>query len=502
MLRADPALEAAARILTGVKTFDGYATDPVAWVHDHIDFPPGEGPAGYQDDALAAMIEHGRVCVRAPRGGGKTAPAAWVVLWFGETRDGEDWKVPTTAGSWLQLQRFLWPEVHKWAGRLRWDLLGRRPYAPRELQTMALKLRTGWAAAINAEKSDLLEGAHARHLLAVIDEGKSVPAASWDAIEGYFSDPGERYALALSIPGPPAGRFYEIHARAPGLEDWLPVHITRQQAIDAGRLSEEWAQQRARQWGRESTLYRTHVEAEFGGSSDGVIPVDWIEQAVDRWRAYRDDGILEHLEIDRTAVDVADEGEADTVIARRSGKVLVELRYYPSGDTMQTVARTEAATPAGVEAVVDSIGVGAGVLARLRELELPATGFVASERSSRLDATGEFGFTNRRAEAWWHLRELLDPANGEEIALPDDPRLMGDLAAPTWREISGAPAKIQIETKDKIRERIGRSTDAGDAAVMAFSPIPEVAVAFRDDARAIREAVTAERRSVLGLRGR
>ena len=30
--------------------------------------------------------------------------------------------------------------------------------------------------------------------------------------------------------------------------------------------------------------------------------------------------------------------------------------------------------------------------------------------------------------------------------------------------------KIQVEAKPKIRERIGRSTDAGDAVVMAFWP--------------------------------
>ena len=44
---------------------------------------------------------------------GKTTIAAWLILWFAPTRDGnpkyEDWKIPTTASAWRQLTKFLWP---------------------------------------------------------------------------------------------------------------------------------------------------------------------------------------------------------------------------------------------------------------------------------------------------------------------------------------------------------------------------------------------------------
>jgi hypothetical protein len=73
---------------------------------------------------------------------------------------------------------------------------------------------------------------------------------------------------------------------------------------------------------------------------------------------------------------------------------------------------------------------------------------------------------NKRSAAWWYLRELLDPANGHGIALPPDDLLTGDLTAPHWRITSGG--KVQVESKDEIRKRLGRSTDDGDAVVMAF----------------------------------
>ena len=83
-----------------------YINDPVAWVYDHTAFPKDEQLAPYQENALASIIKHKRVSLRGPRGFGKTALAALAVLWFGCTRP-FDTKIPTTASSWKQLEKFL-----------------------------------------------------------------------------------------------------------------------------------------------------------------------------------------------------------------------------------------------------------------------------------------------------------------------------------------------------------------------------------------------------------
>ena len=92
--------------------------------------------------------------------------------------------------------------------------------------------------------------------------------------------------------------------------------------------------------------------------------------------------------------------------------------------------------------------------------------FNASSRTSRRDISGEFGYVATRSGAWWNLREMLDPSRKSELALPPDDDLTGDLTAPHWRVMSGG--KIQVESKDDIRARIGRSTDKGDAVVQAY----------------------------------
>ena len=120
----------------------------------------------------------------------------------------------------------------------------------------------------------------------------------------------------------------------------------------------------------------------------------------------------------------------------------------------------------GGRAIVDAIGIGAGVYDRLREQGKAVEGFVASQRTDRLDRSGELAFANKRAAAWWSMREMLDPAYGEHVALPPDDDLTGELTAPHWRMLSGG--KVVIEAKEEVKARLGRSADKADAVIQAF----------------------------------
>lgn len=454
-----------------------YYNDPVAFIDECVDFGPDGGLTAYQRDVLAAIPTKRRVAVRGPHGLGKTGMEALAVLWFALTRDavGVDWKVATTAGAWRQLERYLWPEIKKWAKRLRWDKLGRGPLDERsELLALNLKLTHGTAFAVASSNAELIEGVHADSVFYIFDESKAIAAATFEAAEGAFSgaDPAgglpEAFALACSTPGEPNGTFYNIHARRPGLDDWWPRHVTLQEAIAAGRVAEGWAEQRRKQWGADSAAYNNRVLGEFYSSDeDGVIPLAWIEAANDRWRAWDEAGRPEVSGHRRLGVDVARSGSDKTVMAVLDGWIVVEMRHTAREDTMQTTGRVQGLVQACPERlpVIDVIGVGAGVVDRLREQKIKVEAFNASEGTARLDRSGELGFINTRSAAWWNLRELLDPAYGAELALPPDDQLTGDLTAPHWRVMSGG--KIQVESKDDIRKRIGRSTDDGDAVVQA-----------------------------------
>ena len=472
-----------AQVKTGVAR---YYDDPLGFAADCVNWR-GDGLTAYQRQIIADLPALRREAVRGPHGLGKSTIAAITILWFALTRDGAgvDWKVATTAGSWHQLTQYLWPEVHKWIGRVRWEKVyeGRpfsryetanltlrgHPFGPSELMKLNLRLNHGSAFAGASANAALIEGAHADSLLFVFDEAKAIPAATFTACEGALGGTGETFALALSTPGDPSGVFYDIHARRSGYEDWHARHVTLAEAIAAGRISEAWADQRRKQWGPDSAAYVNRVLGDFhAGDEDSVIPLRWVEAANERWQEWDDAGRPDLPGPHVDGVDVARMGTDKTVIAIRRGPVLVELRRSSKEDTMQTAGRVKAHLDTDPEAtaVVDVIGIGAGVLDRLREQGCKAVGFNASAGSKRRDASNELGYLNKRSEAWWSLREQLDPSADSDVAIPPDDLLLGDLTAAKWRVMSGG--KIQVESKDDIKKRIGRSTDDGDAAVQAF----------------------------------
>ncbi|MFF3096800.1 hypothetical protein [Streptomyces cyaneofuscatus] len=453
--------------------------DPVGWAREVIDWRDGQGLTAYQADALGLLPKKRRLAIRGPHGLGKTGMAALTVLWFATTRDaaGIDWKVLVTASAWRHLSVYLWPEIHKWVKRIRWDVLGRGPFRENaELLVHSLKLRFGAASAVASTKPELIEGAHADSLLYLIDEAKVVPDGTWDAIEGAFSGGQteglpEAFALAISTPGPPSGRFYDIHSRKPGYEDWHVRHVTLAEAIAAGRISPQWAEQRAKQWGRDSAMYANRVLGEFHASDeDSVIPLSWVEAAVERWHEWNDAGrpALDGRKI--VGVDVARAGGDSTVLAFRTGLAFTELELHDREDTMETTARVQAAVQRipGMVPVVDSMGVGGGVVDRLRELGEPVLAYTGAAKTKTRTREGEWGFNNTRSAAYWRMREHLDPAFAPTLMLPPDDLLLADLTAPTWKVTTGVPPKIQIEPKEDLVKRMGRSPDRGDAVVMGL----------------------------------
>lgn len=472
-----------------------YKLRPDLFVLECLTWAEGKGPTEYQLEILRALPEKKRVCVRGPHGLGKTALAAWFILWFSLTRDGDDWKMPTTAGAWRQLTKFLWPEVHKWARAIKWEVVGREPFDDRlELQTIGLKLSTGEAFAVASNNPELIEGAHGDSLFYLYDESKAIHDDTFDAAEGAFSNAGgdtanEAYAVAFSTPGEPQGRFYNIQSRKPGFEDWWARAVSLDEVIAAGRVSLEWALQRAKQWGRDSTLYKRRVQGNFASDDEsGVIPLTWVEAAQERWREWEEMGKPGSLKA--LGIDVGG-GKDPSVLAKLLQvdepdllpdikQAVDELEYDTSGDPLSIgslAARTLNKFPA-LRTVVDVIGLGAGTASELRRSFSRVLGFVAGGRppadvrgQELRDRSGDMLFADARSWAWWSMREMLDPQYGEMWALPPDDRLTGDLTAPKWFE--AGRGRIKVEGKPEIRKRLNRSTDAADAVIQTLYDEPE-----------------------------
>jgi hypothetical protein len=121
---------------------------------------------------------------------------------------------------------------------------------------------------------------------------------------------------------------------------------------------------------------------------------------------------------------------------------------------------------------IDVGGLGAGVYDRLAEMGLGHRVNAVNFGSSPLGIgpTGDELYANRRAEMWDIKRDwYMDPAG---VQVPDDDVFHADETSAVWG--SGATRhssnnELTLESKDKIRERLGFSPDLGDAAALTFA---------------------------------
>lgn len=161
-------------------------------------------------------------------------------------------------------------------------------------------------------------------------------------------------------------------------------------------------------------------------------------------------------------VDVARFGDDSTVYTFRQGRVVETQIKKHSQDTMATAGEIRKLinqrNPAKV--FVDVIGVGAGVVDRLKEWFGPKIEGINSAEAA-LDSEQ---YRNRRAEMYGELREWL---KDKPCQLPDDDRLQNDLCAVQYKYTS--KGQYQLEAKEDLKKRLGRSPDMSDSLVLTFA---------------------------------
>lgn len=200
-----------------------------------------------------------------------------------------------------------------------------------------------------------------------------------------------------------------------------------------------------------------------------LIKYDWVRMAQERWRKMVQPDVLTHV-----GVDVARGGKDYTVLAPRYNNYIGELISYPGKVTKRGndigVLVVELVGDQDPVINIDSIGVGGAAYDYVFDLNFAAIPVNFSERSYAYDQSGRFKMRNKRAEFYWQLREALDPDLDGQLALPaDDSELLEELTSIYY---AVKPSGIEIERKDKIVERLGRSPDRADAVAYSMGSRP------------------------------
>jgi len=208
-----------------------------------------------------------------------------------------------------------------------------------------------------------------------------------------------------------------------------------------------------------------------------VIPTDWVRQAQARWSPDND------APLDALGVDPARGGDDETAIAARRGTWFTVTGYpgatTPDGDAVAGLIGRHLLAGGTPAINIDVVGIGASVYDSARKLYKNVHAINAGASSGMRDRSGQFSMANTRAAYHWALREALEPGKGDDLALPPGNRLLADLTAARY---SITARGIQVEDKDALKARLGRSPDRGEAVMLAH---------FQGNKRTTRMAVIA-----------
>jgi hypothetical protein len=205
-------------------------------------------------------------------------------------------------------------------------------------------------------------------------------------------------------------------------------------------------------------LLKAYIEGEWHGLGEAnvVIKGDWIRAAATR--------VIAHPVKRRLiACDPARFGDDETVIYGLENTEVKIAEIYGQKDTMYTANKIFVlARQFGTStAVVDAIGVGAGVADRLVEMGMNV---IAVNSATKPD--DRVLFYNRRAEMWWQVAEMF--SGGDVVLTHDDPTLTRQLGALKYEYKAG---KLLVEAKETVKRRLGHSPDRADAYVMGLSAL-------------------------------
>ena len=423
-----------------------------------------------QEEVLTALTGHRRVAVKAGNGLGKGFCAAVAVLWFMHAHPDAAIAL-STAPTFRQVRHILWRQIH-------------RLYRPAAKVLGGTMLNTRWelgsdrfALGLSADGADQFQGFHNPNVFIVVDEAAGVSEDIYQAIESVMTS-ADPLLLLIGNPTSMSGAFRRAFFEERNIYRTITISALDSPNVRAGHVvipgltTAAWVEERKQVWKGDSALYRARVLGEFADQGDDtLISLSDIEAAVRKIvdAEYWSIDSETTLPSDRPstdevviAVDVARFGSDSSVILRRRGVCVESVQALQHQDTMQLAGRVAAAIrehlPAHV--LIDEIGIGAGVVDRLRELGHPVRGINVGHR-----ARDHEQFANLRAEGYWSLAERF---RSGLITIPNDNELMSQLA--NLRFNYDSQGRLKIESKDDIRKRGLPSPDKADALMLSFLP--------------------------------
>ena len=430
-----------------------------------------EGPDTWQRqlftiirDELAAGHKIVRISVRSGHGVGKSAGSSMLIDWGMSTFEGT--KGVVTANTERQLRTKTWVELAKWRRlSLTRDLFKLKATS---LFSNDPEQRTEWRfdmAPWSERNTEAFAGLHnkGKRIILIMDEASGIPDIVWEVAEGAMTDKDtEIIWVVFGNPTKNTGRFRECFEDGRFAGRWNQITVDgRTSSITNKELINQWIED----YGIDHDFVRVRVLGEFPKHD-----VSSFISRTDVMSALERDIQYDSSEPVVIGVDPARYGDDSTVIFPRQGRdaksrPIVRLQNRDTMYIANAVAEQYQKYSAAM-IYVDSTGVGAGVVDKLRELNFPVHEVIFSGKAEASASRGASYF-NKRAEIWGELRDWLKGAALQNFIIDKDYTIVDDLT--TTQFYFNSKDQIQLEPKEEIKRREGRSPDIADALACTFA---------------------------------
>lgn len=307
---------------------------------------------------------------------------------------------------------------------------------------------------MGADHPDALRGTYWDGV--VLDEYAQIKPALWnEVINPAIAD---RKGWVIFI-GTPKGQnqFYEIYQKAEKEADWFCCMYRADESglfAVGGRYGPDELELMKKNMSEDAV--RQELYCDFTASAFNIlITIDLVNKSLEK--AYMPAEIAGMAKI--MGVDVARFGNDRCVITKRQGLVAYEPVVYKDIDNMAFAAHLmremERWQP---DAVFVDAGRGEGVIDRCRQMGYSVTEVNFGGRSDYPER-----YVNKRVEMWDSIKEWLDQGG----SIPDIPELKTELVTPEYS--FDAAGRMKLESKESIKERMGKSPDIADSLALTFA---------------------------------
>ena len=308
------------------------------------------------------------------------------------------------------------------------------------------------AAVPNTEhNSEAFAGLHAQHVLLMYDEASKIPDVIWEVSEGAMTTPRAMW-FVYGNPTRNTGRFKTCFEQDKARWEHRQIDARTCKMTNKKEIA-EWAEV----YGDDSDFFRVRAKGQFPRKGT----MQYISSELVELAAKADIELETYFLMPLIlGCDVARYGDDKSVVTLRQGRKIIRMFKFRELDTMALSTEVSAIIREYKPdaSFVDAVGIGAGVVDRLRML-----GHEIIEVNAGLKAEKDELYFNKRAEMWGRMRAWL--VGGADI--PDDPDLK---AALTGLEYGfDKKDRTQLERKKDMKDRGLPSPDEGDSIGLTFA---------------------------------